>query len=141
MTRIDFYLLRERDVLAMHRFACKLATQIISMGNHVYIHANTEEEAKQIDVLLWEYPSNRFIPHEMKSNSSKAPINIGWQESETEDDILINLTNDVLDYFGRFNRLAEIVVEDFKREGRERYKFYKDRGFPLFHHSLANWDR
>ena len=40
----------------------------------------------------------------------------------------------------RFDRVAEVVVQDIRDEGRDRYKFYRDRGFPLHHHELDEWE-
>ncbi len=140
MTRIDFYLLEDKDINAMYRFACKLAAQVISAGNQVYMHTENERDAKLIDSMLWEYPPKRFIPHEITSTESKSPITIGWGESTIVADILINLTDGVLDYFGQFSRLAEIVIKPNRENGRERYKFYRDRGFPLSHHKIEGWE-
>jgi DNA polymerase-3 subunit chi len=46
---------------------------------------------------------------------------------------LINLDDEWPPFFSRFERLVEIVgtEEDNKVKARARYKFYKDRGYPL----------
>ena len=36
--------------------------------------------------------------------------------------------------------VAEIVVDATRDSGRDRYKFYRDRGFPLFDHHLDDWE-
>jgi DNA polymerase-3 subunit chi len=48
-------------------------------------------------------------------------------------DLLINLDDEWPPFFSRFERLVEIVgtEEDNKVKARSRYKFYKDRGYPL----------
>jgi DNA polymerase-3 subunit chi len=48
-------------------------------------------------------------------------------------DLLINLDDEWPPFFSRFERLVEIVgtEEDNKVKARARYKFYKDRGYPL----------
>lgn len=48
-------------------------------------------------------------------------------------DLLINLDSECAPFFARFDRLIEIVgtTEPAKQQARERYKFYKDRGYPL----------
>ena len=43
-------------------------------------------------------------------------------------------------FFGRFDRVAEIIVQNQVSEGRIRYKFYRDRGYPLQHHQLNQWE-
>ena len=140
MTRIDFYILQDVEIDAMHRFACRLATKAMSNGNDVHIHTANDAAAQTLDDLLWVYPEQRFVPHDLASDSSPAPINIGWQEPKDADDVLINLSGEVPGFFGRFDRVAEIVVRNTRDAGRDRYKFYRDRGFPLFHHELDDWE-
>ena len=107
MTRIDFYILQDVEIDAMHRFACRLATKAMSNGNDVHIHTANDAAAQTLDDLLWVYPEQRFVPHDLASDSSPAPINIGWQEPKDADDVLINLSGEVPGFFGRFDRVAE----------------------------------
>ena len=44
-------------------------------------------------------------------------------------------------FFGRFDRVAEIIVDESKHLRREHYKFYRQRGYPLHHHALEDWDK
>ena len=53
---------------------------------------------------------------------------------------LINLASGIPTFFGRFPRVAEVIVEANRAAGRERYRFYRDRGFPLFDHRLDDWE-
>ncbi len=142
VTRIDFYLLKDVDLTAMHRFACRLAARALGAGNRIHIHADDEKAAVDLDELLWCYPERRFIPHTMAAADfpENTPISIGWEEPNGRDDVLINLASDIPGFFGRFERVAEIVVGDRKALGRDRYKFYRDRGYPLFHHDIDEWE-
>jgi DNA polymerase-3 subunit chi len=145
MTRIDFYILQDVELDAMHRFACRLATKAMANGNEVHIHASDSDTAQAVDELLWIYPDQRFVPHsvitEQSAQAAQAdPVNIGWEEPKHIDDVLINISGDVPGFFGRFDRVAEIVVRSTRDAGRDRYKFYRDRGFPLFHHELDDWE-
>ena len=53
-------------------------------------------------------------------------------------DVLINLTPAVPLFFSRFARVAEIVGqdEDSKLSARERFRFYRDRGYALESHTI-----
>ena len=53
--------------------------------------------------------------------------------------LLINLGADTPAHFARFERLLEIISADDadKAAGRDRYRFYKERGYPLTHHVAA----
>ena len=140
MTRIDFYILQDVELDAMQRFACRLATKAVFNGNDVYVHATDDNHARGMDELLWQYPDQRFVPHALAGEAIRVPIQIGWQEPADQDDVLINVSGGVPGFFGRFDRVAEIVVRSEREAGRARYKFYRDRGFPLFHHELDDWE-
>jgi DNA polymerase-3 subunit chi len=54
--------------------------------------------------------------------------------------VLLNLRAEWPPFFGRFERLVEIIStdEDDRQSGRERWKFYKDRGYEMRIHDLSN---
>jgi DNA polymerase-3 subunit chi len=53
--------------------------------------------------------------------------------------VLISLQEDVPPCFSRFERMVELVTSDEadRRRARERYRFYRDRGYPLEKHEVA----
>jgi DNA polymerase-3 subunit chi len=53
-------------------------------------------------------------------------------------DVLINLTDEQPLFFSQFNRVAEILdnTDNVKAAGRERYQFYKHRGYELDTHNI-----
>jgi DNA polymerase-3 subunit chi len=55
------------------------------------------------------------------------------------DEVLINLRDETPSMFSRFRRLIEIVsVEDADRAAaRERFRFYRDRGYEIRTHQLG----
>jgi len=55
------------------------------------------------------------------------------------DGVLINLRAEQPPYFSRFERLIEIVSldDEDRRLARERYRFYRERGYPLDSHDLS----
>ena len=144
MTRIDFYILPDQDLDARHRFACRLSSKAIVSGTGVHLHSGDADHARALDELLWQYPDGRFLPHRVLEAQPVAevaePITIGASTFSGADDLLINLAPDIPKFFGRFARVAEIVVQCRRDEGRERYKWYRDRGYPLFHHELNDWE-
>jgi DNA polymerase-3 subunit chi len=54
-------------------------------------------------------------------------------------DVLINLTDQVPDFASRFQRVAEMIsgAENERQAGRERFRFYRERGFPVTTHELG----
>ena len=142
MTRIDFYLLEDQTRDACLRFACRLCLKGLQSATPVHIHADDEAQAEAIDELMWDYPKHRFLPHEkvVGEEAGNSPIHIGTQPPALTEGLLINLASTVPDFFGRFDRVAEIVVGETRVEGRVRYKHYRDRGYPLHHHELQGWE-
>ncbi|MEZ5558282.1 MAG: DNA polymerase III subunit chi [Pseudomonadales bacterium] len=142
MTRVDFYVLEDVDLQAAQRFACRLAVRAVASGSAVHIHVDDAAAAAELDDRLWQYPEHRFIPHrsEHQTDGAAAPLVLGWSQPAAPDGVLINLGGEIPGFFGRFERVAEIVVGATREQGRARYKFYRDRGYPLFHHELSDWE-
>jgi len=55
-------------------------------------------------------------------------------------EVLLNLAAECPPFFERHERLLEVVAQDDedKRAGRARYAFYRDRGYAIRNHDLAN---
>jgi len=141
MTRVDFYILQDVDLTAAQRFACRLTVKALSSGSTVHVHVDDQSSAQAFDDLLWQYPEQRFVPHACEDAAdADAPVVIGWNPPRAPDGLLINLASSVPTFFGRFERVAEIVVEARREDGRDRYRFYRNLGYPLFHHELDDWE-
>ncbi|WP_426417113.1 DNA polymerase III subunit chi [Aestuariirhabdus sp. LZHN29] len=140
MTRIDFYLLAGEHPQDAFLFACRLAEKAYQLGHQVFIHAQDEPQAQQLDELLWSYRGERFLPHGLRGQATPgAPIEVGHtEEAGDHHDLLINLADRIPDCFGRFARVAEIVInkEDTKRQSRDNFRFYKQRGYPMHTHQI-----
>ena len=143
MTRVDFYLLPDVDVEAKFRFACRLALRAIHGGQQVQVRTATPDAAAMLDELMWSYPEDRFLPHALldEPEAADAPIRIGHVEpAPGPDQVLVNLADDVPGFFARFERVAEVVAGPERVAGRARYRHYRERGYPLFHHDLDDWE-
>lgn len=147
MTRVDFYLLPDVDIDAKYRFACRLALRAIRAGQQVHIRTASAELGAMLDDLMWAYPEDRFVPHSLAPalapapDAASAPVRIGHGEpAPGADDVLVNLADDVPEFFARFERVAEVVTAPERAGGRARYRHYRERGYPLFHHDLDDWE-
>jgi DNA polymerase-3 subunit chi len=60
-------------------------------------------------------------------------------EKFPDHELLISLHKQTVNFFSRFERVIEIVSmdEEDSRLGRERFKFYKDRGYEMRHFDLS----
>lgn len=94
-----------------------------------------------LDQQLWEHNADSFVPHQQWTHNSAPPgggVLLGWGEPPaTRHELLINLGNNLPLCFSRFDRLAEIIDAAQPEAGRERYQFYRDRGYPLKTHKIA----
>ena len=154
MTRIDFYILEQVAAENHLLFTCRLAEKIYTQGQRLYIHSTSEQQAAQLDDLLWRFRQGSFIPHGIYQTALAAPgvlppaalqenlpIHIGSGATpEAGLDVLINLCHEVPAFFSQFSRLAEIVEpgEPGKQAARERFRFYRDRGYALESHTITS---
>lgn len=146
MTRIDFYLLNSHQANADERTACRLAEKAYGLRHAIYIHTNSQQQAVQLDKLLWTFRDGSFVPHQLhgQDESLNSPVIIGHEsnpdnELATHHQLLINLDQKVPPFFSRFERVAEIVGTDEqqRKTARERFRFYRERGYELQTHELA----
>lgn len=141
MTRVDFYILEASATPACTLFACRLVEKAFSQGHQVYINTESTTQLHQLDDLLWSYRDGSFLPHGVyeQTMTDKPPILLGYAtEPRACNDILVNLSQEIPPYFSRFNRMAELVDADEARRAaaRERFRYYKDRGYTLKTHTL-----
>jgi DNA polymerase III subunit chi len=141
MTEIDFYILDASNPDSSLIFACRLAEKAVDVGRNVLIRPPTRGDARRLDELLWTYTQGSFLPHRLVSDAAAEPIepvliDDGPGPSGNRWDLLINLAADVPDYFSRYVRVAEVVDGQRREDGRERYRYYRDRGYPLKTHQI-----
>jgi DNA polymerase-3 subunit chi len=138
MTRVDFYLV---DDDAVELAACKLANKAFRLGHRVFVLVPDADAATGFDRLLWVFNPGSFVPHELHSDHGNplTPVIIGHEAPPADsNDVLINLGDHVPDCFSRFERVAEIVGSSPAQKdlARERFRFYRDRGYELQTHNL-----
>ena len=141
MTRISFYLLKSQQQQDRQVFACRLIEKAYTQGNQIYIHTDSAEQTNEVDQLLWSFRADSFVPHQTMAdqNPDRCPILIGHDvEPPRLMNLLINLSPEQPLFFSQFERVAEIIDEDQDRkvQGRERYRFYQQRGYQLDTHKL-----
>ena len=139
MTRVDFYVLPDVDLEARLRFACRLAHKAVGAGQRVHVHLDDAAACDDLDTLMWTYPDYRFLPHGVSGAATalNSPVVLGHREPDAgAEQLLINLGAAIPPFFGRFERVAEIVVQQLLDDSRKRFKYYRDRGYPLFNHNI-----
>jgi DNA polymerase-3 subunit chi len=142
MTQIDFYVLPDAAARGREHFACRLADIAWRRGRRVYLYAQSPDQAGSLDTLLWTFQAGSFIPHARWPSEweAQAAVLIGHDGvPDSVHDILINLSDGVPGFFSRFERTMEVVNQEpaVKQAGRERFRYYRDRGYPLQTHNMA----
>lgn len=142
MTRIDFYIVDDNNRQAQQQLACRLAEKAYGLDHTIYIHTNDRRQAELLDQMLWTFRDGSFIPHCLYGDKivKQAAVVIGHDaEPEMHNEVLINLSDAVPLFFSRFERVAEVIAgdEQARQKGRERFKFYRDRGYELKTHNLS----
>ncbi|KAF1046237.1 MAG: DNA polymerase III subunit chi [Herbaspirillum frisingense] len=139
MTRIDFH----SNVPQKIAYVCRLVRKARASGANIVLRARDRAELQQLDQALWSFSEQDFLPHVMAGDPLAAQTPIILAASDDVElphhQILINLSGETPVHFARFERMLEIISADDadKAAGRERYRFYKERGYPLSHHVAA----
>jgi DNA polymerase-3 subunit chi len=136
MTRIDFHSKVPDKLL----YACRLVRKARSQQMQVVMLAEDGEQLRRLDDALWTFSELDFLPHVRANDplAAKTPVIL------TDDDaaelphyqVLVNLSRRQPANFARFERMFEIIgaAEDDVAAGRERYRQYQQRGYPLSHY-------
>ncbi|MGC2166731.1 MAG: DNA polymerase III subunit chi [Gallionella sp.] len=136
MTKIDFYTGSDDKL----RTACQLSHKAMQNSLRVLLHVADESTADKLDKLLWHFPPTSFLPHcrSGDADATNFPVVIGHEESFPHFELLISLHSDCVNFFSRFERVIEIVTTDPEdaKLGRERFSFYRDRGYEMRHFDL-----
>lgn len=138
--QVTFYLLSSNETPeneltttpAHFTLACQLAADLYRARQWVFIYTAHQQQAEQIDELLWQFDAERFVPHNLTGEGPVrgAPVEIGWQSPRQSRQVLINLTDHMPAFASRFSQIIEFVPanEQLKARARERYKQYRQLG-------------
>lgn len=138
MTQIDFYFHVEDKL----RTACSLSTKAYASGLRVLAFCRDRETGQKLSRMLWSAQASSFVPH-CASDDRLAPVtpviidHLG--DKPAHDQVLLNLRAELPGFFSRFQRLIEIVCldEEDRRLARERFRFYRDRGYEIRSHDMS----
>ena len=138
MTQIDFYTHVEDKL----KTACMLAGKAHARGLKVTVFCPDADTAQRVDRMLWTTPPAGFVPHCAPGDAlaPETPVIVDFQgEKLLNDGVLLNLRPEQPPFFSRFQRLIEIVGRDEKDRlrARERFRFYRDRGYEIRTHDLS----
>jgi DNA polymerase III subunit chi len=133
MTRVSFYTnVDHKPALVSH-----LVQKALNQKRQVTIFTR-EEDALSVSEQLWMHDQTSYMRNVLANDALAlvTPVVIDWQmHTIFQDDVLINMQEDQLTFFGRFRHLIEVVglEEQDKSAARKRYSFYRDRGYEIKH--------
>jgi DNA polymerase-3 subunit chi len=162
VARIDFYVLAGDGDNGRAQLACRLAEKAYQGGHRVYLHAASDDQANQLNELLWTFKQGSFVPHNLHPAPAGdiSPVLVGHGEAagavealsavpgpaaETASSakpqpgpVLINLSETIPPFFEQFERVIEVVDQnpDTLRACRAKFRDFRDRGFPPQSHKL-----
>ena len=135
MTRVDFH----SKVADKIVYACLLARKACAADLNVVVFAAHGAQMAALDDALWTFSEQDFLPHVIAGDALAAVTPVILTDDADQPlphhQVLINLSRDTPAHFARFDRLFEIVSRDEEdlHAGRERYRQYQQRGYPLTH--------
>ena len=144
MTKINFYSGKSNTLRGRLLIACRVVEKARAHKLKVHIHTDGYNMTKQMDEMLWIWKEASFIPHMSDitmdlADKIEEPVTIGSSYPPIgHNDYLINLSNQTPEFFSRYQTMAEIIdqSETILTAGRERYSFYKNKGYTLNYYQL-----
>ena len=145
MTRIDFYFDVRDELAFVSRLSRKLYYDgVVTKDHPLLIRCSGLSQISSLSDCLHSYSAKDFLPHALLSEefATYSPILISdssnipnWAKDLV---VLINLNTAVDEVFSSFKRVVEIVEigDESKIRGREKYRFYRDRGYQIFNHRI-----
>ncbi len=138
MTRIDFHV-NAADPL---RYGCRVVRKAYRAQHRVLVWCDDPVRLAEFDTLLWTFSPQDFVPHVAAGDplAAHTPVLLGADpEKAPFHDVLVSLGNATPPMFSRFDRLIEVVGAEAaeRNAARERWRFYRDRGYPMEHHDVS----
>jgi len=134
MTSIHFY----TNVPDKSAWLAHLLQKLLRQHRNATVFVQSEGAANKLGEALWRHAPTGFLANVTPQSAiaSVTPVVIDWQpQTIFQDDVLFNMQPQQCAFFSRFKQLVEIVGGDEveKVSARQRYAFYRDRGYAIKH--------
>lgn len=141
MNTATFYIIQEKShqssQAGFEEYVLFLIDHFFQQGAKLYINTTDRQQAEHWDDLLWQRPTDQFLPHHLIGEGPKngTAIEIGYSQLKPSwnRQLVINVTNDTTNFAGTFAQVVDFVPcdEKAKKLARERYKIYRQAGYQL----------
>ena len=136
MTEVAFY----TNVTDQNRLIATLLYKAHDVGRKLHIRVQNERHGEKIVQYLYGAEPTSFfgISSSLEDVHDLTSAVISYTSHYGHNDIIINLTPEIPDNFSAFKRVIEIVSQNEENisSARNRYRWYKDRGYPIATHKL-----
>lgn len=134
MPQVTFYSLSDDKELVNK--ACEVTATAFANKAKIAILCANQADAEQLDELLWQIPSARFIPHNLYGEGPAAgtPVEICWQQNQlSRRQLLVNLSGTMPTQPGQYSKIIDFVpqAEQAKQAARVRYKQFQQSGYQM----------
>jgi len=146
MPSATFFLMPDKAEGEQNRLICDKIAELYRKHKRLRVWARNQQQAEALDELLWQQPSDAFIPHNLlgEGPATGAPVELCWPESgdikSRPGYALFNLAEDIPVQAQQSQKLYDIVPADDngKKVARERYKHYRARGCQMHTEPLTS---
>ena len=141
MTEVDFYILSSDEPDKRLAFASRLCEKAINNGRKVLIATDDARQLASVAKYLTDERPESYLPwRHSDATDSGEPIALDCSgECGNHHDVLISLCAQLPEYFSRFARMAEVVIQTdaVLAHTRQHWSFLGERGYPIRHHKLG----
>ncbi|GAB54652.1 DNA polymerase III subunit chi [Glaciecola punicea ACAM 611] len=121
--------------------AADLLSEYVVSRKKVTVLCASQAQAESFDDLIWQFPANKFIPHNLYGEGPDmgTPVEIIWHSAFLSMSklrntaVVINLSQQFIENINNIKHIIDFVPvdENEKAKARERYKKYKQAGCQL----------
>lgn len=129
------YFIEVKDNQTKTRKLCETLQHHYIQGHSILVLAPSDEAARYVDELLWRYPKESFLPHQIiqKPASNKVAIT-KVQENLNKAQILFNLCPQASPHCEQFETVYEFqdgTTPEKLQQSKERKAFYENKGLKV----------
>lgn len=144
MTQIDFYFHVTDKFRLVTTLSNKALTQFLAgiPVTRLFLFTPDEASSRRVEAALWTLQPTSFLSHCRANHAcaQETPLIVDHEAVNLpHDEILLNFCPQYPGFFSRFHRLIEVVGTDEvdKQSARERFGFYRDRGYEIRSHDMT----
>ena len=74
MTQVDFHILQDASVEARWLYVCRFIEKVERLGHSILVVVDNQEQAHELDDLLWSFKPESFIAHQIIGGDEEAKV-------------------------------------------------------------------